>query len=517
MLPLTLLPESPSEVLTEVRKSMRAGDFSCCHEMLDTLPNDPCTTLLRSRVLIREAKHAAAIQHLLEVESQVQDGDRALWCTLLGAAHAYSGQFADAQAHFERAAALPSDDDVHLDLVYYRGTLARLLRDYDAALSAAAVLEASDEHTYRGLGFTLHSWVEVNRGNAQGQSKLLVRALDAFEKSRERDEYLVGRTLMTLGALCRDTFLASATKRLKSSAERVRWGSSLALDHFQVTRFLASIEALAGNELAAFRLLKLSASLAPSNVWKVLPLLDRAKLARSNGEESFALDQLYEAHALASEVNWVETHNEERCALLILGELFASTDPRIATQYLEKFHALPPVDANLAYASDRRVSAFAAYSAGMAHKQLGNGSVALAALTDAWDTFEEFAYGWRSALAAAAIYELTGARTWLTRAQHAIAPWPNSWIARKVVRLDAEKPPTAKLTSMQHRIYDSLLAGHSTKEIAEKLGRSPNTIRNHIASVFLAFRVKSRAQLLSTSFALSNVRSAEQAYTQASA
>ena len=496
--------------LAEAARLYRAGEFTSCHEVLDQTEGGARADFLRVDVLFRERRHADALKTLLAMTGALSPQDDVHRTILIGAAYSYTGDFAKGTLWFEKAqAGIASNRSLQLELAHHRGNAAWAMHDDDRALSDAAILESANDPAYRGLGLVLHSWIDVHRGDAAAQARRLVHALEAFESAPQRDEYYIVRTLFTLAAVCREMKLPRATARLKKAVERVQWPAALARERFHITRLLAWIEALSGDELSAFRLFKQSAALAPSTAWKVLSVLDRARLARSHGEESFAQDQLYEAHTLASEVKWNETHDEERCALLILAELFASAEPRVATGYLERFRALPPVDGNLAYASDRRVNAFASYSAGIAHKQMGNGAIALAALTDAWETFERYAYGWRSALAAADIYELTGARTWLTRARHAIAPWPNTWIARKITKLDAEKLPIAKLTSTQRRVYDALLEGCSTKEIAEKLGRSPNTVRNHIAAVFIAFRVKSRAQLLAATFAIATLNSAQ--------
>jgi len=509
---MPFLLDEDADSVTKARKLMRSGEFDRCIELLDQLPQDISIVFLRARVLLRQGRHADAIDILSPVREHANPLQQPELQMLLGAAHAYKGELLPARDYLAASAEGMSEfDPLRFELAYHSGLTAWALHDTDVAVTHATTLESSTEATHKGLGTLLRAWLEIREQRVKSGAKLMLQALDHFERSSTRDDFYIARTLFSLAAICRDAALPAVTRRLRHIVARARWTPNLTLDHFQLTRCLGWIDALEGNELAAFRSFKQSARLAPSTTWKIVTLLDRAKLARSSGEEAFAQDQLHEAHALASEVRWSETHNEERYALLILAELFASTEPKIATAYLEKFRSLPPVDANLAYASDRRVKAFAAYSAGIAYNQLGNGASALAALTDAWETFEQYSYGWRSASAAAAIYELTGARTWLTRAQHAIAPWPNSWIARKIAKLDAEKLPTARLTSTQRRVFDALLAGDSTKEIASRLGRSPNTIRNHIAAVFIAFRVKSRAQLLSSAFALSTLNSAQQA------
>lgn len=50
------------------------------------------------------------------------------------------------------------------------------------------------------------------------------------------------------------------------------------------------------------------------------------------------------------------------------------------------------------------------------------------------------------------------------------------------------------LTQREHQVFELLIENYSTKEIAEKLGISDKTVRNHISNVMLKLGVKGRAQ-----------------------
>ncbi len=50
------------------------------------------------------------------------------------------------------------------------------------------------------------------------------------------------------------------------------------------------------------------------------------------------------------------------------------------------------------------------------------------------------------------------------------------------------------LTRREHQVFELLIENYSTKEIAEKLGISDKTVRNHISNVMLKLGVKGRAQ-----------------------
>jgi DNA-binding CsgD family transcriptional regulator len=54
----------------------------------------------------------------------------------------------------------------------------------------------------------------------------------------------------------------------------------------------------------------------------------------------------------------------------------------------------------------------------------------------------------------------------------------------------------ARLSPAERIVCVALLRGYSAKEISERLNRSFHTVNNHTRAVFIAFRVKSRSQLM---------------------
>jgi DNA-binding NarL/FixJ family response regulator len=52
------------------------------------------------------------------------------------------------------------------------------------------------------------------------------------------------------------------------------------------------------------------------------------------------------------------------------------------------------------------------------------------------------------------------------------------------------------LTASQQAVYEQLVLGLSTRDIARQLNRSEFTIRNHVKAVFKTLGVKSRASLV---------------------
>ena len=230
----------------------------------------------------------------------------------------------------------------------------------------------------------------------------------------------------------------------------------------------------------------------------MLCYLDRALLAKNTGETAFAAEQLQDAHEIAQRLSWNEVTGEERSALLVLAELFAHENGAIAEQYLARFRSLTSdVVPILSYGTDPRVRGFESYSAGAAWMRLGDTQEGKAALTEAWSIFEDFNYGWRATLCALGLYDLTHDKRWIERAQRKIAPWPNSWIARRVAEAKSSSVvPLEDIPPAKREVLELLRSGRRNSEIAEKLGRSPHTVRNQLAQLFQLFDVKSRAELV---------------------
>ncbi|HEV2262137.1 MAG TPA: helix-turn-helix transcriptional regulator, partial [Candidatus Rubrimentiphilum sp.] len=148
----------------------------------------------------------------------------------------------------------------------------------------------------------------------------------------------------------------------------------------------------------------------------------------------------------------------------------------------------------ISYSEDPRTRAFAEYSNGIALLELGDIEAAIAMLEDAREIFEGHHYGWRAALCAVGLYRATSDEKWLVEARRDVGPWPRSWIAREIAET-SERASDRGLSKAQRRVLDLLVNGKSNADIAKTLGRSPYTVRNHIAQLFRTYNVSNRTQL----------------------
>jgi DNA-binding CsgD family transcriptional regulator len=473
-----------------------AADYTECRRFLDELGDPARAAVLTARIDFREQRYVEMIQPLAGLKPK--DPQIAIERDiLLGAAYAQTNDYSIARLRLDRALerAEPGSQ-LQSDALFYKALLAWLEHEHRESEAIASSQIHDDSPNNRARAHVLLSWIAVRRRDIGRQVGELVTALDVLDEAEKPDEFYRAKALRTMALLGRELPLPDESKRVRDTYAAMRWASGTRLEQFQTIRCLGWIDALQGNELAAFRAFREASALAPSEHWRVLCLTDRAYLARNTGERTFARDVLQEAHEVAQHLSWHETQNEERSSLFVLAELFAAIDPALSQKYLAQFRSLhSSVMLGVSYEDDPRTRAFIAYSSGKAQLELGETGGGIAMLSEARDIFEAFHYGWRVALCALALHKATGDSSWLVEARQRIAPWPHSWIAREVAAASDASADSRLLSKAQRRVLELLVEGKSNAEIAKALGRSPYTVRNHIAQLFRTYNVTNRTRL----------------------
>ena len=182
--------------------------------------------------------------------------------------------------------------------------------------------------------------------------------------------------------------------------------------------------------------------------------------------------------------------------------MFAQRDPSVAINYVATFksvgHNYPRI---LSSHHDRRIEALEAYSLGKVQLALGQKSEAERLLHQAWTIYDRLGMQWRAGRAALALAQIENRETWRKRAEEALEDYPRSWLRRDMrgtpaTLTGATPAQLERLTSAQRAVFDLLVAGRGTAEIAHELGRSTFTVRNHIKAIFKIFGVTSRPALI---------------------
>jgi tetratricopeptide (TPR) repeat protein len=494
----TAKPSLQSFDSAEFDRLLKAGDFERCHMYVDgqTMPE---AVLASARLALRERRYLAVIGQLSDFPECTPE-ERVACKVYLGAALGSTRDYVAGARQIDIALeTLLPEDALYDEAYYYKSAIAWMQHDHNEAEKFAEIQLRSSDANNRARAHIVLAWIALRRADVRQQVAELELALDEIEKADSPDEYYRANALFTLALLCRELPLPDATQRVRHVYETMPWTSGLALERFQVTRFLAGLDELSGDHLAAFREFKTAARFAPSEHWRIFCYLDRAILAKNTGESAFASEQLHEAHEIAQRVSWNEVPGEERSALLLLAELYADENPGLSEMYLARFRTLgSSVIPMLSYGTDPRVRGLQSYSQGMAWLRLGDTRQGEASLNEAWAIFDEFDHGWRAALCAIALFEATGDRRWMERAAAKIAPWPNSWIAKRVSGAKAPTVvPIENIPPAKREVLELVRDGRRNADIAKKLGRSPNTVRNQVSQLFQIFDVKNRTELAS--------------------
>jgi DNA-binding NarL/FixJ family response regulator len=495
--------------LGQARVAFRQARFADAKALIDAAEDSrpaglsPAALLLRARVLLKREPGAALEDLERHRDSFAEPSLRAEADMLTGAAYARLGDPVSAETRFHNASRRCKHSPSLATELAYQHALAlwieRRLDEADVALSAA---EPRATDTLAIECRVLRGAIAASRGRIREQAAIL---LDCLPLVRSADPSVLHHAVVAsqIAYLARE--LPSAELRAHAYAElpRVAWTPDIADFRYTAVRAVAWCHALEGDDFNAFRKLKEAAAIAPSAAWRVMSSCDRAYLATVHGEARWAEQELRDAHEHAATVEWNLLEGEERFALALLAELFAPRDGALALSYVAKYRATGSRYARiLASSNDRRVDAMEAYSFGVVQRYLGDRGEASRLLLDAWHVYDDIGYDWRAARAALALSSVTADLSWQRRAEEKLSFYGRSWLATAGSAALAAAPDAtfgmaaARLTPAQRGVFELLLRGSSIREIAHELGRTENTVRNHVKAIFKALGVNSRAALM---------------------
>jgi DNA-binding CsgD family transcriptional regulator len=455
--------------------------------------------LLRARVLLNTDAPAAIgfLQRLIAGQPAQRDLAEAL--TLLGDAYSRIGEYASADEKLEAALAIAEglgDGDLIASVGYRLGR--RFLAQGEAARARESLRLARAGRSAEARLDALHleSFVLSREERPRERALVLMELLRSIDP--EKPEHMAHRATAThsLAALARELYLPEAVPEVERQLGGAPWPEEFAHNRFQAFKALGWAKALQGDYLNAFRFLKRSSELAPSDGWRVAAHCDRSYLARCIGQDVWARHELAEAEELAHRVDWRAAKGEETMALLLLAELFAEIDAPKASVYLARFIEIGDVKSPLSLMRrDPRLTARADYSIGVVERALGNRKRALQALQASFRVFSRLGYDWRAGRCAIVEYEITQKPETLETADEKLHHYSSSWLGVRARDLAAPALPLS-LSPTQTKVFRMLCQGGSTDDIAARLGRSSHTVNAHIKALLKAFKVNSRSALV---------------------
>lgn len=414
-----------------VRAAFFAGEYTQCRKLLEGAPSAESAIWL-ARMETRSNADPDAITRLLNMSppDERTAAERDIW---LASAYSTSDR---ALAHQLLDRALPVLRPYGEP--YYRGLVTRsvlyfVAGEYEACLACTEELRRSPNALDRAQAYSHRSWIAAKQEDIRTQLSYLQLSVEQHLQCDPIDQYAFMHALVALGSLCREVPTHGVIDKLHAAVRHARRTEATDFSWFIMLRVLGWIDALQGDEISAVRRFRQAEACAPSAFWRVFCVVDRAELADAMDRDTAARDTLTEADEQAWALDWSSTRQEERIILVTLAELFATKDPARAQAYLAKFRSLRTgMHDRVGWVGDRRTRALQLSAQGAALLHLGDREEGIAMLNEAWEIFTAFEYDWRAALAALTLFEATDDGMWLERARKQIAPWPKSWIARRV-------------------------------------------------------------------------------------
>jgi DNA-binding NarL/FixJ family response regulator len=479
------------------RELYGAGELSACLRLTDGA-SVLAERIVRIRALMRLSRYRDALGAISEVRGAKPEED-ALLRALESSSHSLQGSVGLARRALMAIRPQTYSRDTLFEIAYARVLLAWVEGSADAMEAALNEVDVTGSAHLYGQWLYARSWIAALRGDYREQLRILEQAITHIvETPAAYDVALLANATQSLVHLVREIAAPGAFDFVVRVTESLPWTLDLEGERFLTFRGLAWAYALRGSHGKALQYAYFARDIAPSVRWVTACYADQAYLARMANENSSGDALLRHAVACAQETDWTSP-GEERVAILNLIELTADRDLAAANRLMSIYDAIPvTLSPRLALARDNRLRAMEEYARGCIFGASGDRTAAIELLASAYSLYSSIGYAWRAAAAALRLHAVTNEVTWLRLAGEAVAEFAESSVARDIRRrvAGADDSRLAALTPAQRRVFGLICEGLSDKQIAQNLGISTETVKNHAARVRLAFGVHSRAALI---------------------
>jgi DNA-binding CsgD family transcriptional regulator len=497
--------------LRDAREAWFAGDWERALALLAGVELEERgerveAAFLVARAALRAGRPARALVALDDVAELPEGTDERVTAAMLrGTALVRLGRRDEGTELLERAAAdasvahhaVRAEAGYELALAYFT---AQRLDDAEVALDAHADPEADIIHA-RAL--ELFGWIEVRRERYPIAARHFLDALDALRATTHRDALMHASLLHGMTSIAQRTLDLKLFERVRRDVDALTLAPGLQQRWFEIRRSRAYVELLEGNTAEAWRIADETLFESAAGAQRVGALVTLARVARAAGDAFTPERLVHKAAAISADVDWGATGADDRTALLAVVRDLAELDAPAAEKLLELYRALPPprpphdvleLEPRLDALEDLARAALA-----RAHGATAEAVTRLRAAAAVWrstgDRYDE-------AIALLALVEIASAEEPLHRADELTRVAPRSWLRRRYAALAERAKGVEQLSPAEHRVMLAICEGRSTAEIAERFGRSKNTIRNQTRRVYEVMDVRTRSALVSKCAAL---------------
>ncbi|HTD36745.1 MAG TPA: helix-turn-helix transcriptional regulator [Candidatus Limnocylindrales bacterium] len=502
---------SGARPLSEAREAWYAGEWERAIGLLTGTELDERADRVEAAFLIARAalraENAPRALVALDDAAELPDGpdERVTETMLRGTALVRLGRLDEGIPLLERAAAeaavadraVRAEAGYELALGYFT---ARRFDDAEATLDAHADPEAGIVHA-RAL--ELFGWIEVRRERYPIAARHLLDALDALRGAAHRDAAMHASLLHGMTSIAQYTLDLKLFERVRREVDALALSHAIQARWFAIRGSRAFVELLEGNAEEAWRIADETLVESVPGAQRVAALMTLARVVRAGGD-TFTPERLVQkAAAIAHDVDWGATAAGDRAALLAVARDAAELDAGDAERLLALYRALPaprlPYDV---LEIDPRLDALEDLARAALARARGETAEATARLRAAAGVWRATGDRYDEAVTLLGLIEVTSDEESLARADELTRVAPRSWLRRRYAALAERARGVEQLSPAEHRVMLAICEGRTTAEIAERFGRSKNTIRNQTRRVYEVMDVRTRSALVSKCAAL---------------
>nr|MDQ6943931.1 LuxR C-terminal-related transcriptional regulator [Candidatus Eremiobacteraeota bacterium] len=492
--------------LRDAREAWFAGDWERAiallggAELQDRAERVEAAFLL-ARAALRAGQPPRALIALDDAAEFADGADEHVTAAMLrGTALVRLGRAGEGLPLLERAAAdganthhaVRAEAGYDLALAYYA---ANRLDDAETVLDAHADPDADIIHA-RAL--ELYGWIEVRRERYPIAARHFLDALEVLRGTAHRDALMVASLLRGMTGIALDTLDLKLFARVRADVDAMTWSPGLQTRWFAVRRDRAFVELLDGNAGEAWRLADETLFASAAGAQRVAALVTVARIVRAAGD-AFTPERLVrKAAAVAADVDWAATGAEDRASLLALIRDAAEIDTATAAELSALYASLPAPRAPLDVLDVQpRLDALEDVARAALARARGDTGESLKRLRSAAAVWRRLGDRYDEAVTLLALAEIAPGGDSLHRADELTRVVPRSWLRRRYAALAERAQGVEQLSKAEHRVMLAICEGRSTAEIAERFGRSKNTIRNQTRRVYEVMDVRTRSALVS--------------------
>lgn len=487
--------------IEEARSAWCNGDFERCVELCASAGplSDQARkgfALLSARALLRLDRGGDALQQLRAIGDENDVSVR----ILTGSSQSRHGDH-DAGLRTLRAVLVDTavDRAARAETNLWIALACYGKRDLDGADAALDAVPA-DGGMLHARALEYRGWVASARADYDRATAAFSGALRVLDACSERDAFVEAncvQALLTLAVERHDRMTWSIVAARRAAGH---WRAA-GLDYL---RFVIALQASAfaydviGNAFTAAAEACRAEQLAPSIAYRVQALCARAWISRCAGEKLAQHDHVRAALQLFDGIGVWSPKGDEAIVSLVLAEELANVRcEKDARRVFDLYRAQAATSPMLAITADRRRDGYERLVEAQILEAEGKLEDAVSGYRDAFQIFCPIGYVRRSIVAAVRLVRLSPNDEYLWGHIDIVVAGiaKGSWIGPAADQLRRMRH-VAALSAVQREYLRFICAGMSNPDIARIRKRSKHTVRNQIATLFGAFRVHNRAELV---------------------